>query len=53
MSEVQQKTSKESVKKIEDFIIDENEELKQDIRLLKEQILKMEEKLLRKWVTRL
>jgi len=48
MSEVQQKTSKESVKKIEDFIIDENEELRQDIRLLKEQILKMEEKLLRK-----
>ena len=48
MSEVQQKTSKESVEKIENFIIDENEELKQDIRLLKEQILKMEEKLLRK-----
>lgn len=48
MSEVQQKTSSESVEKIENFIIDENEELKQDIRLLKEQILKMEEKLLRK-----
>jgi len=48
MSEVQQKTSKESVEKIENFIIDENEELKQDIRLLKEQILKMEERLLRK-----
>ena len=48
MSEVQQKTSNESVEKIENFIIDENEELKQDIRLLKEQILKMEEKLLRK-----
>ena len=48
MSEVQQKTSKESVDKIENFIIDENEELRQDIKLLKEQILKMEEKLLRK-----
>jgi len=48
MSEVQQKTSNESVDKIENFIMDENEELKQDIRLLKEQILKMEEKLLRK-----
>ena len=48
MSEVQQKTSSESVEKIENFILDENEELKQDIRLLKEQILKMEEKLLRK-----
>ncbi len=48
MSEVQQKTSNESVEKIENFIIDENEELKHDIRLLKEQILKMEEKLLRK-----
>jgi voltage-gated sodium channel len=48
MSEVQQKTSNESVDKIENFIIDENEELKHDIRLLKEQILKMEEKLLRK-----
>ena len=48
MSEVQQKTSNESVEKIENFITDENEELKQDIRLLKEQILKMEEKLLRK-----
>ena len=48
MSEVQQKTSNENVEKIENFIIDENEELKQDIRLLKEQILKMEEKLLRK-----
>jgi voltage-gated sodium channel len=48
MSEVQQKTSSESVEKIENFILDENEELKQDIRLLKEQILKMEEKLLRR-----
>jgi voltage-gated sodium channel len=48
MSEVQQKTSNEGVEKIENFIIDENEELKRDIRILKEQILKMEEKLLRK-----
>lgn len=48
MSEVQQKTSAASVEKIESFITDENEELKKDIRLLKEQILRMEEKLLRK-----
>jgi len=48
MSEVQQKTSNDSVEKIENFIIDENEELRQDIRLLKEQILNMEEKLLKK-----
>lgn len=48
MSDVQRSTSNESVENIENFILDENEELKQDIRLLKEQILKLEEKLLRK-----
>ncbi|HSW55253.1 MAG TPA: ion transporter [Ignavibacteriaceae bacterium] len=48
MAEVQQKTSKEGIEKIEDIIQDEKEELKNDIKLLKEQILKMEEKLLRK-----
>ncbi len=45
MSEVQQKTSTDSVEKIENFIQDENEELRNDIKLLKEQIIKMEEKL--------
>lgn len=48
MAEVQQKVSTEEVNKIESIIQDENEELKNDIKLLKEQILKMEEKLLRK-----
>jgi len=45
MSEVQQKTSKEGIEKIEDIIQDENEELRKDILSLKEQIIKMEEKL--------
>jgi voltage-gated sodium channel len=45
MSEVQQKTSAAGVEKIENIIQDENEELREDIRLLKEQITKMEEKL--------
>ena len=44
MSEVQQKTSE----KMEDIIQDENEELREDIRLLKDQIVKMEEKLTRR-----
>ena len=48
MAEVQQKVSNEEVEKIGTIIQDENEELKTDIKLLKEQILKMEEKLLRK-----
>jgi voltage-gated sodium channel len=48
MAEVQQKVSLEEVNKIGTIIQDENEELKNDIKLLKEQILKMEEKLLRK-----
>lgn len=45
MSEVQQKTSSASVEQIENFIQDENEELRRDIRILKEQITKMEDKL--------
>jgi hypothetical protein len=45
MAEVQQKTSKEGIEKIEDIIQDENEELREDIRMLKDQIIKMEEKL--------
>ena len=48
MSEVQQKTSSEGVKKVENIIQDEKEELREDIRQLKEQLLKMEEKLTRK-----
>ncbi len=48
MSEVQQKTSSVSVQKIETIIQDENEELKNDIKLLKEQIIRMEKKLLRR-----
>jgi voltage-gated sodium channel len=45
MAEVQQKVSNEEVVKIESIIQDENEDLKNDIKLLKEQIIKMEEKL--------
>lgn len=48
MSEVQQKISKDEVQKVENIIQDEKEELKEDIRLLKEQIIKMEEKLTKK-----
>ncbi len=48
MSEVQQQTSKEGVEKVENIIQDEKEELREDIRQLKEQIIKMEEKLTRK-----
>lgn len=48
MSEVQQKVSADELNKIGTIIQDENEELKNDIKLLKEQILKMEERLLRK-----
>jgi voltage-gated sodium channel len=48
MAEVQQKVSMDSVDRIGNIIQDENEELKNDIKLLKDQILKMEEKLLRK-----
>ena len=45
MSEVQQKSSDENVNKIEDLIQDEKEELRKDIKQLKEQITKMEDKL--------
>lgn len=45
MSEVQQKVASEKVDKIETIIQDENEELRNDIKLLKEQIIRMEEKL--------
>ena len=48
MSEVQQKVGMEGVEKMETIIQVENEELKNDIKLLKNQILKMEEKLLRR-----
>lgn len=48
MSEIQQKISIQEASKIEDIIQDENEELRNDIRNLKEQIIKMEEKLSRK-----
>ena len=44
MSEVQQKTSAAGVEKIGSLIHDENEELREDIRLLKDQIVKMEDK---------
>lgn len=45
MSEVQHKTSAEGVDQIGHLIKDENEELREDIRRLKDQIIKMEEKL--------
>lgn len=48
MSEVQQKISTENVDKIETIIHDENEELRNDIKLLKEQIIKLEEKLIKR-----
>lgn len=48
MSEVQQKTSAASVEKIENIIQDENEELKNDIRSIKEQLIKLEAKLIKK-----
>jgi len=48
MSEVQQKTSKEELEKVESIIQDEKEELRDDIRQLKEQIIKMEEKFTKK-----
>ncbi|NMB82076.1 MAG: ion transporter [Ignavibacteria bacterium] len=48
MSEVQQKVSSENVDKIETIIQDENEELRNDIKLLKEQIIKLEEKLIKR-----
>ncbi len=48
MSEVQQKTSSEGIEKVGSLIQDENEELKNDIRQLKEYIIKMEERLTKK-----
>jgi len=48
MSEVQQRTSQKSVTKIEEMVQDEKEELRKDILLLKEQIVKLEEKLTRR-----
>lgn len=44
MSEVQKNTTSESVSKIEDLILDEKEDLRQDILSLKEQIIRLEEK---------
>lgn len=48
MSEVQQKNSNDGVRKVENIIQNEKEELREDIKHLKEQIIKMEEKLTRK-----
>ncbi|HEX9251507.1 MAG TPA: ion transporter [Ignavibacteriaceae bacterium] len=48
MAEVQQKVSEDEISKIEEFIQDENEELKQNIRLIKEQVIKIEERLMKK-----
>jgi len=48
MSEVQMRVNNEGVEKIESFIQDENEELRNDIKNIKEQIIKLEEKILKK-----
>jgi len=48
MSEVQLRVNNEGVEKIESFIQDENEELRNDIKNIKEQIIKLEEKILKK-----
>ncbi len=48
MCEVQQKVGIEGVEKMETIIQDENEELKKDIRSIKEQIIKLEEKITKK-----
>lgn len=48
MSEVQQKVSSENAERIENLIQDENDDLRNDIKLLKEQIMKMEEKFSKK-----
>lgn len=48
MAEVQQKVSEDEISKIEEFIQDENEELKQNIRLIKEQVIRLEERLMKK-----
>jgi voltage-gated sodium channel len=48
MSEVQLRVSREEVVKIESFIQDENEELRNDIRNIKEQIINLENKIVKK-----
>jgi voltage-gated sodium channel len=48
MSEIQQKISAQETDKMEDIIQDEKEKLRNDIRNLKEQIIRMEEKLSKK-----
>lgn len=48
MSEIEQKTSKEGVEKIEDIIQVDKEELRKDVLSLKEQIIRLEEKFSRK-----
>jgi hypothetical protein len=48
MSEVQLRVSREEVVKIESFIQDENEELRNDIRNIKEQIIDLENKIVKK-----
>lgn len=48
MSEIQQKISTQQTIKVEEIIQDESEELRNDIKNLKEQIIRLEEKLSRK-----
>jgi voltage-gated sodium channel len=48
MSEVQLRVSREEVVKIESFIQDENEELRNDIRNIREQIINLENKIVKK-----
>ncbi len=48
MSEIQQKISAQQTMKVEEIIQDENEELRNDIKNLKEQIIRLEEKLSKK-----
>ncbi|GIV46276.1 MAG: hypothetical protein KatS3mg036_1094 [Ignavibacterium sp.] len=48
MSEIQQKISVKETEKISEIIADENEELRNDLKNLKEQIIKLEEKLSRR-----
>jgi len=48
MSEVQLRVSNKEVEKIENFIQDENEELRNDIKNIKEQIINLENKIVKK-----
>ncbi len=48
MSEVQLRVSSDGVNKIENLIQDENEELKNDIKKIKEQIINLEQKMFKK-----